>query len=123
MEFTGKVTKVLPLMTGKSKSSGKEWRSQNFCVMEEGQYPKTVCFKLFGDKVDSIPQEGDMVRVSFSIDAREYNGRWFNEISAWKVEIIQSAKIQNCGKQTTGRTSSNIENPSIPKQEEPNLPF
>lgn len=95
MEFTGKVTTVLPLVSGVSKKSGREWKAQNFCVQTDGQYPRTACFKLFGGKVDDLlPQVGDTVTVSFDIDAHEYGGRWYNEISAWNVQKLQAQQAQ-----------------------------
>ena len=48
-----------------------------------------MCFNLWSDKIDQFNiQLGEELNVSFDIDAREYNGRWYNDIRAWKVERV-----------------------------------
>lgn len=91
-EQIGTVTAVLPVQSGVSQRTGSEWKSQEFVIeIPNGQYnPKHACFKLFGDakisNAASLLVAGKQVKVSFDIDAREYNGRWFNSLDAWKVE-------------------------------------
>jgi len=85
MEITAKVITVLPVESGTSKS-GNAWQKQSFVVETAGQYPKKICFQLFGDKVNDCPSVGEEVKVFFDIDSHEYNGRWFTQINAWKVE-------------------------------------
>jgi hypothetical protein len=85
MEVSGKIIAVLPIATGQGKNG--TWRSQDYVLETADQYPKKVCFNLFGDKIDQFPIAiDDMVNVSFDIDSKEYNGRWFTNIRAWKVE-------------------------------------
>lgn len=84
MEIQGNVTAVLPEESGTSKS-GNEWKKRCFVVETPGQYPKSACLQLFGDKVADCPAVGESVAVSFDIDSREYNGRWYTTLSAWKV--------------------------------------
>jgi len=51
------------------------------------QYPKKVCFNLFNDKIDQFPLAiDDQVNVSFDVESREYNGRWYTTVRAWKIE-------------------------------------
>lgn len=84
-EINGKVIAVLPIATGEGKNG--TWKSQDYVLETGGQYPKKVCFNLFGDKIDQFPIAIDeTVNVSFDIESREYNGRWFTTIRAWKVE-------------------------------------
>lgn len=84
MEIKGKVTQILPAQSGTSKS-GKTWRKQNFVIETIEKYPRKLCFQLFGDKVNECPASGEEVTVSFDIDSSEYNGRWYTQLSAWKV--------------------------------------
>ena len=52
-----------------------------------GQYPKKVCMNLWGDKVDEIKiGVGDKITASINIESREYNGRWYTDVRAWKVQ-------------------------------------
>lgn len=128
MEQTGKIIKVLPLKSGVSKSSGKEWKSQEY-VMETSdiRYPTHLCFSVFGDRVDSFAiKEGEELTVSFNIDAREYEGRWYNSIQAWKVE--RGADNQFYGQPSAGYVQDNIPQPAqvsnnVPISGSDDLPF
>jgi hypothetical protein len=85
MEISGKIIAVLPLASGQGKNG--TWRSQDYVLETADQYPKKVCFNLFNDKIDQFPVAiDDLVNVSFDIESREYNGRWYTTIRAWKVE-------------------------------------
>ena len=84
-EISGKVIAVLPIATGEGKNG--TWKSQDYVLETGGQYPKKVCFNLFGDSIDKFNVGiDDEIKVGYDIDSREYNGRWFTTIRAWKVE-------------------------------------
>jgi len=85
MEVKGKVLQLLPLQTGMGKKGpGKK---QEFILETQSQYPKKVCLSIWGDKVDQFNvAEGDMVNVSVDLESREYNGRWYTEARAWKID-------------------------------------
>ena len=87
MEITGKIIAVLPERGGTSKT-GNEWKMQEYVLETHEQYPRKVCFNVFGaDKIAQFNiQAGEEMTVSFDINAREYNGRWYNDIRAWRVE-------------------------------------
>ena len=85
MDISGKIIAVLPIATGQGKNG--TWRSQDYVLETADQYPKKVCFNLFGDKIDQFPIAiDDQVNVSFDIESREYNGRWYTSVRAWKIE-------------------------------------
>lgn len=87
MEITGKIIAVLPANSGVSARTGNPWMSQEFVIETHDQYPRKCCFRIFGEeklKQFNI-QGGEELTVSFDIDAHEYNGRWFNNISAWNI--------------------------------------
>jgi len=85
MEITGKIIAVLPLASGQGKNG--LWRSQDYVLETADQYPKKVCFNLFGDKIDQYPMAIDeVVNVSFDVESREYNGRWYTSLRAWKID-------------------------------------
>jgi hypothetical protein len=84
MELTGKIIKILPLQTGAGKNG--TWKKQEFIVETSAQIPRKVCFSLWGDKIDQfILQEGEDTEVSFDLESREYNNRWYTEAKAWKI--------------------------------------
>lgn len=89
MELAGRVIAVLEPKGGTSRN-GNEWKVQEYVIETHDQYPRRMCFDVFGD--DKIKQFniqiGEELNVSFDIDAREWQGRWFNSIRAWKVERV-----------------------------------
>lgn len=89
MELTGKIIAVLPERSGVSPRTGNEWKMASY-VLEtiNEQYPRKMVFEVFGsDRIAQLNvQLGETLTVSFDIDAREYQGRWFNSIRAWKVD-------------------------------------
>ena len=88
MEISGKIIQVLPEQGGVSKTSGKEWKLQAYVLETQEQYPRTVHFEVFGeDRIKANPcQLDDVVTVSFDIESREFNGRWYTSIRAWKIQ-------------------------------------
>lgn len=97
MEIKGKIIAVLPPKSGVSKSSGKEWQSQEYVLETSDQYPKKMCFTVFGgERINEFGiKMGEVVTVHFDVDAKQWQDRWFNSINAWKV-----------GKETQGNTNT-----------------
>lgn len=86
MQLIAKLIQVLPLQTGMGKNG--EWRKQDVIVETDGQYPKKVCISIWGDKAnESVLQIGNMLDISFDVESREYNGRWYTDVRAWKVDL------------------------------------
>jgi len=91
MEITGKITQILPEKNGQSARGG--WRKQEYILETQGQYPKQVCFMVWGDKIDELAiREGQELVVSIDIESREYNGRWYTDVKAWKVAQVGGAE-------------------------------
>ena len=88
MEISGKIIQVLPEQGGVSKTSGKEWKLQAYVLETQEQYPRKVHFEVFGeDRIKANPcQLDDIVTISFDIESREFNGRWYTSIRAWKIQ-------------------------------------
>ena len=98
MEIQGKVIAVLPERSGVSARG--EWKSQTYVIETQEQYPKKMAFDVFGaDRISNFGiQFGEVINVSFDIDAHEYQGRYFNQIRAWNVtKVQQQAPAQGGG--------------------------
>ena len=94
MEVVGKIILKLPLQSGVSQA-GNNWKKQEYVLETEDSYPKKVHFDFFGDKADQFPVNvGDRVRLSFDIESREYNGRWYTSIRGWKAEAAAAAAAE-----------------------------
>ncbi len=85
LELTGKIIAVLPEKSG--TSSRGPWRKQEYVIEIPGDYPKQVCFMVWGDKIDQFNvAEGESLTVHFDLESREYNGRWYTDVKAWRIE-------------------------------------
>lgn len=84
MDISGTVVALLPQQSGQGKNG--VWKKQEFIVEQEGQYPKKVCLSLWGEKVDENRLNiGEKITASVNIESREYNGRWYTDVRAWKI--------------------------------------
>ena len=85
MELQGKVIAALDPRSGVSARG--EWTAQDFVIETHDNYPKKMVFSVLGsDRLQRFNiQVGQEINVSFDIDAREFNGRWYNDIRAWRV--------------------------------------
>ena len=95
LSVKGKLSSKLSVESGTSKA-GKEWKKQSFVVDTGAQYNPEICFQLFGeDKIEMLNHhnEGDQVEVSFNLSSREYNGRYFHNVDAWRIENIGASGV------------------------------
>lgn len=98
-ELSGKIIAVLDRKSGISKI-GTSWSVQQYVIETNEQYPKKMCFDVFGeDKISQFNiQIGDELKLFFDVDAREYNGRWYNSFKAWKIEKVNESPLQDVPK-------------------------
>ncbi len=88
MEIEGKIIAVLGERSGTSKA-GNPWKVKEYVLETKENYPRKVAFDFFGDKADQYDLKlGDEIRLSFDIESREYQGRWFTSIRGWKSEPL-----------------------------------
>ena len=84
MEITGEIIECLPVKSGQSAKG--EWRKQEYVLQTDGQYPKKICFMVWGEKVEQFAiRQGEVLQVSIDLESREYNGRWYTDVKAWRV--------------------------------------
>lgn len=108
-DITGKIIAVLPTKSGTS-ARGTQWSSQTAVIETHEQYPKRVAFDVLGDKITEFNlQVGEEVTVSFDINAREYNGKWWNSVNAWQV-------VRQGGQQVPVQGGYNVGNPQTGAQ-------
>ena len=90
MELIGKIIEECPIQEGTSRS-GNPWKKRMYIVETQESYPKKVALTVFGsDRVaatEAAVKLGDTVRVSFDLESREYNGRWYTDAMAWRIEL------------------------------------
>ncbi len=91
MEITGKIISDLQEQSGVSKA-GNNWKKHEYVLETQETYPRKVKFDFFGDKADQYKlSAGKVYTVSFDLESREFNGRWYTDVRAWKAEESQGA--------------------------------
>ncbi len=84
-DLTGKIKVVKEAQTFGTKGFTK----REFVVtVEDGKYPQDIALECVQDKVSMLDglKEGQLVTVTFDIRGREYNGRYFNNLQAWRIK-------------------------------------
>ena len=97
MKISGKLVKLLAKESGTSKA-GKEWTKRNFVINTGSEYNPEVCCQVFGqEKVDALDQfsEGQHLEVSVNVYSREYNGRYFHNIDAWDIQVLDAESVDS----------------------------
>lgn len=94
LEITGKLINKLDLVTGQGKNG--EWKKQSFVILTAGDYPKSICFQLWGDKCALLDKANlsDILTVSFEAESREYNGNYYTDLKCWKFQIKSKGGAQ-----------------------------
>ena len=96
LELEGRIVRKLGVQSGTSARGA--WSKQEFVFeYQEGNFPTQVCMNVWGDdKVKELDkyQVGDKVKISFNLSSREYNGRWYTDVRAWRIEPAGSAPQQ-----------------------------
>lgn len=87
MELTGKIIVVQEAKSGTSSKTGNPWMMQEYVIEVPGQYPRHCAFTVFGeDRIEQLNiKNGENLTIQFDIDAREYNGKWYNDFRAYNV--------------------------------------
>ena len=92
LELEGRIVRKLNVQSGTSARG--TWSKQEFILeYQEGNFPTQVCMNVWGeDKVRDLEkfQIGDKVKVSLNLSSREYNGRWYSDIRAWRIEPVEA---------------------------------
>lgn len=85
LKISGIVNRVLPEQSGEGRNG--PWRKQEFILDTGGTFPKQVCVVVWGDNIDQFGvKEGERLVTHIDLQSREYNGRWYTDVKAWKVE-------------------------------------
>ena len=115
MQLTAKLIQLLPLQTGTGKNG--EWKKQDIIVETDGQYPKKVCISIWGEKINEAQlQIGNLLKIDFDIESREYNSKWYTDIKAWKIDVLDTS-AQNA-------TDNHVDTAAfVPNSEDDVLPF
>ena len=74
------------LICAEAGSANGTWRKQEYILETDSKFPKKICFLVWGEKIDQFNiNQDDEVEVSIDLESREYNGRWYTDVKAWRL--------------------------------------
>jgi hypothetical protein len=115
MQLTAKLIQLLPIQTGTGKNG--EWKKQDIIVETDGQYPKKVCVSIWGDKINEQQLfVGNSLTIDFEIESREFSGRWYTDLKAWKIDSAGQGAIKS-------NNLKDIEPLDLKEESDDGLPF
>jgi len=122
-EISGKVIQLLPEQSGTGKNG--KWLRQDFVIETEEQFPKKVCFAAWGDKVSQVNalQSGTRIKVSFNIESREYNGKWYTDLRIWKIENLEQSSPLASNNNSSALDLEPLSSDNSDAEENNDLPF
>ncbi len=127
MELSGKVFKVMSVESGEGKNG--VWKKQQIVIeVDNGKYPKKVAVVFWSDLVDNVGfVEGKDISVEFDVESREYNGKWYTDVKAWRINKTESNNTSSSNTSsaaTANTTTSTYTESDVPAaQIEDDLPF
>ena len=96
MQLQGVISEALPVRSGTGKNG--QWRSAQFVLeyLPEGsKWAQHCAFEVWNERIDEFQlRKGDLVTLSLSIDAREWQGRWFNTVKAYGCVKSAVSQVQ-----------------------------
>ena len=124
MEIKGTIIAALPEVSGVSKA-GNAWKKKEYVLENtDGQFPRKIAFTCFGDNADKINlQIGQVATIYFDIESREYNGRWYTDIRAWRAGVEQPGAAAPAAAPTAATPGSVPPPPAMPAGGDDEFPF
>jgi hypothetical protein len=115
-EITGKVIQILDQVSGTGAKGN--WVKQDFVIETLGDHPKKAAFQAWNDKIDLIPEIGKEATISYNIESREYNSKWYTDLRVWDIKVAGSKPAEKAPAKTEPvKTGINL------TTEEDDLPF
>lgn len=95
MQLIAKLIEVLPVQTGEGRNG--TWKKQSIIVeTTDSNYPKKICVVVWGDKAnENILKIGNVLDISIDIESREFNGKWYTDVKAWKIDMANANSGNN----------------------------
>ena len=92
MELIGKVVQLGTLTEGNSPRG--PWKKQDLIVETIEQFPKKVCVICWNERVNEANSffVGQTLKIQISIESREYNGKWYTDVRAFRFDLEQPAQ-------------------------------
>ena len=91
MEIVGKVVQLGTLTEGNSPRG--PWKKQELIIETIEQYPKKICLLCWNERVNEANSffVGQTIKAQISIESREFNGKWYTDVRAFRFDLEQPA--------------------------------
>ena len=120
MQLSATLISILPTQSGTGKNG--EWKKQDLVFETQDQFPKKICISFWGDKLQNVElRESETYVIDFDIESRDYNGKWFTDLKAWK--IVQNSSPTNLHSTFAETKSDKKSENSEFTEEEDDFPF
>ena len=96
MDFEGTVLTVLPVVKGTNARG--EWIKQEVIFEQPGEFNRKICVGFWGDKAAEAGtlHPGEVVNISANVESREFNGRWYTDVRAWRMTRRRCRSSTRC---------------------------
>lgn len=124
LQIQGVINTVMPVTSGISKA-GNQWSKQEFIIETLDQYPCKVCMQIMNERITQFAEQlqaGNKVNVCFDIESREYNGRWYTNCNAFKIEDDRSGGGRWGSQEATSPLQIQADN-ACPPSPDNDIPF
>lgn len=90
MEISGTLTTLLEAVTGVGTNG--PWKKKTFVIETKDKFPKKVAITAWNEQADLTERLtiGSELTVNFNLESREYNGKWYTDVKAWKIEAANA---------------------------------
>ncbi len=94
MEITGTLVALLETNTGVGANG--PWKKKPFILESKEKFPKKVAITAWNEQADLADKlsAGTELKISFNLESREFNGKWYTDVKAWKIETLGNTAVQ-----------------------------
>lgn len=123
LEISGKLVAKLQQQSGQGKNG--TWIKQDFIIETQEQFPKKLCISLWGDKAKDLDNIaiGETLKAGINVESREFNGKWYTDVKAWRIEKANSSKSNDLPPMPTDESLPPFLDPSNKFEPTDDLPF
>ena len=123
LEITGKLITKLPQQSGQGKNG--TWTKQDFIIETQEQFPKKVCISIWGEKAKELDAIaiGETMKIGINVESREFNGKWYTDIKAWKIDKLGAAQLNDSVPMPSDETLPPFLDPNNKFEPTDDLPF
>ena len=117
MEIIGKVVQLGTLTEGNSPRG--PWKKQELIIETLEQFPKKVCLMCWNERVNDANSffVGQTIKAQIRIESREFNGKWYTDVTAFRIDLDQPAVQQPVGQQQNQMQQQPL--PPMPPMDDP----